>query len=611
MGMAATQARYLMLTAKQSNLEYQGQLINQERSDLSAQTTELYNSLVDLQVPTPPSTNDYTKIVYSGSTGTTTFNIGNVIPEGGTYTVDLEYRKVGNYVSEANTVSVREVTSQIKAEVVDLSTKYTPQILENNGTVSGNVADNTEVAAGYTYDSALYSATDIYQLDSDNNLVKLSDEEKAALAEGKSDGDALTGYYAIVPAENPVVNTIGATEQTTLSSDDTQVTTANGYYVKDSATPAAGDTILLNGEVIASATTEQAAEPSAVKLRAYNSATDLTALTSGTLDLIQSTGTKNYNDGDILVGNESQAEKYEGGYSQQQIIDGKYYVQSGDDVVVVNSENFADYFEEGAIVNGTQTYKLSDPSTKMYKKSTAANADTIKNPDYDGSHNYYIAGQLCYNFQEALRDGKISDSNMDNYVEALYNTYTELFTECDTNTEKRDKAMNEFKVYFTTNAAGGLVPHFIKGSDLTSTGGDVNGTKYVSSLDYTPNGTYTSVKRTAGCILTFDASGRITSIKIPDDNGEQYSTSSLEANKVTDDAAYNDAYEKYKYKQYEYDKMQAEINTKMKIIQEEDRTLELRLQRLDTERQQITTEMDALDKVIKDNIEKSYKTFSG
>ena len=47
------------------------------------------------------------------------------------------------------------------------------------------------------------------------------------------------------------------------------------------------------------------------------------------------------------------------------------------------------------------------------------------------------------------------------------------------------------------------------------------------------------------------------------------------------------------------------------IIQQEDRNLELKLQRLDNERTQITTELEAVEKVINDNIESSYKTFSG
>ena len=49
----------------------------------------------------------------------------------------------------------------------------------------------------------------------------------------------------------------------------------------------------------------------------------------------------------------------------------------------------------------------------------------------------------------------------------------------------------------------------------------------------------------------------------------------------------------------------------MSIIQAQDKKLELKLQRLDNERTQITTELEALKKVVGDNIEKTYKTFSG
>ena len=59
------------------------------------------------------------------------------------------------------------------------------------------------------------------------------------------------------------------------------------------------------------------------------------------------------------------------------------------------------------------------------------------------------------------------------------------------------------------------------------------------------------------------------------------------------------------------EEIKQEINAKTEVIQQQDRNLELKLQRLDNERQQIKTEIDAVDKVIDENIEKSYKTFSG
>ena len=116
--------------------------------------------------------------------------------------------------------------------------------------------------------------------------------------------------------------------------------------------------------------------------------------------------------------------------------------------------------------------------------------------------------------------------------------------------------------------------------------------------------------------MEFDEQGRITKISIPtyDETTGQvisYRDVALKAETVTDELAYQDAYAQYEYKQYEYDKLQQEINAKTEIIQQEDRNLELKLQRLDNERTQITTELEAVEKVINDNIESSYKTFSG
>ena len=69
MGMAASQARYLALVARKSNCEYEGQQINQARTVLSNQSANLFNQMLGLSVPVPPSTQDYTKVQYSYSDG--------------------------------------------------------------------------------------------------------------------------------------------------------------------------------------------------------------------------------------------------------------------------------------------------------------------------------------------------------------------------------------------------------------------------------------------------------------------------------------------------------------------------------------------------------------
>ena len=65
----------------------------------------------------------------------------------------------------------------------------------------------------------------------------------------------------------------------------------------------------------------------------------------------------------------------------------------------------------------------------------------------------------------------------------------------------------------------------------------------------------------------------------------------------------------YMYDKAKYEKAVADINARTEIIQQEDRTLELRLRQLDTEQQALQTEMEAVAKVIDKNIESTFKTF--
>ena len=78
MGMAASQARYLALTARKTNCEYEGQQINQARTALANQSSELWNKLYDMTVPTAPSSNDYTTTQYSFKNGDSTQTISSI-----------------------------------------------------------------------------------------------------------------------------------------------------------------------------------------------------------------------------------------------------------------------------------------------------------------------------------------------------------------------------------------------------------------------------------------------------------------------------------------------------------------------------------------------------
>lgn len=65
MGLAATQARFLNLTARKTNLEYEGQQINQQRTSLANKSANYYSQMLTLSVPVPPSEANFTKVVYT------------------------------------------------------------------------------------------------------------------------------------------------------------------------------------------------------------------------------------------------------------------------------------------------------------------------------------------------------------------------------------------------------------------------------------------------------------------------------------------------------------------------------------------------------------------
>lgn len=111
----------------------------------------------------------------------------------------------------------------------------------------------------------------------------------------------------------------------------------------------------------------------------------------------------------------------------------------------------------------------------------------------------------------------------------------------------------------------------------------------------------------ANCQFEQDSTGRYMSITIPQGSGSV--TYSLTTNTITDQDAYDDAMNQYEYDKALYDQSIADINAKIKIVQAEDKNLELRLKQLDTEHNAIQTERDQVKELIKKNVDSSFKTF--
>lgn len=127
-------------------------------------------------------------------------------------------------------------------------------------------------------------------------------------------------------------------------------------------------------------------------------------------------------------------------------------------------------------------------------------------------------------------------------------------------------------------------------------------TYFASNVEYTR-------KENANAQITFDESGSYPAQILIDDGSLNGSAYELRAVTEKDDTAYNEAMKQYEYQCMVYQQTLEEINAKTEQIQQQDKTLELKLRQLDTEQEALQTEMESVKKVIDKNIESTFKTF--
>ena len=511
MGMSASQARLIALTARMNDIEYQGQQINQQRTTLSNQVNALYNQLLEMSVPTPPSTSDYTKVQYSGISDASKFTLGNVVPTGkndagdSTYTVQFNYKRSGNSVSKSTTTSNVQTTPEkigIKSAADTVKTKWLD-------------TTSTHKAEG----NALTSTTD---MDKDAEvLIKL--------------------------------------DSTTEGLDFNKYTVYDASGTKLTKKPESGDVYV-------------SCKVSDLSREAYKGFANF----EKDKENVYKSGTKT---------------EFNTAFSDAKDIssDGLYYIKDNQLVAITTIKELKQVIGDNC------------DTSKVFKLDSNASDKSYANPNLkEGSTGMSVGTMPVYTLSEAK--SKLGTS-YEEYVKALKNAFPDEF-ESDASL---DTIADKFYVYIE-NKNGTNVPHFIKKEELSQFD---NETKVVTPYDYVADGTYTQTDTKKECQLEFDVTtGRITKVGIPDGKG-QVSWISVTAETVTDEDAYNDAFNDYEYAKAVYDKKQQDINAKTTIVQQEDKNLELKLTRLDNERNAVNTEIDAVKKVVSDNIEKSYKTFSG
>ena len=256
--------------------------------------------------------------------------------------------------------------------------------------------------------------------------------------------------------------------------------------------------------------------------------------------------------------------------------------------------------------NGDYKYTVS-----AFKKSTEILSNrTQVIPTGSGTNRYTIQ-------EDPQKEGVFTIQIGNNSAKTLvapkqYTALTSAFQKADNKTNNGADAIDESAYFFKftdTNAE-----YYIKAESADETfeelmaRGLANGGFAIYSAESNAKTTFNTyndaVLESAG-----DGTGRFQSITFTNENGDKV-TCQLTQQTIQDDDAYDAAMETYTAKKAIYEKTVADINAKTTIIQQQDKTLELHLDQLDTEQQAIQTEMDAVKKVIDKNIEETFKTFA-
>lgn len=575
MGMAASQARYLALVARKSNCEFEGQQINQARTVLSNQSANLFNQMLGLNVPVPPSTSDYTKTQYSYSDGSTTYTITN-------------WEQLANPEEDYNYV----VTREKEANVYTGSQKKLsdPQVQFQSG------AD----ATSDQIETALRLVTSTKQEYETAQAATKAKQKEAATLSNYANNDAFTGvnkcdydidtdtYSVSQKIQEMYTDSTGKKYAIYTNTDDqTECYLKDGKYYNTDGSDYTGDTTKLS---------PKQTDKGPTNFVGYSKMTDAQKATAkAAVDKLVEEGAMSkdvqtdyasiYMDDNGNVALKSDLRNLYGGTTGGSKTVLPVYQTSGDKSITTISSGYdaqiaalqaVEFAALQASQNAEQAYQ--DLRRPTYIGNCELTLLTDLTDDQKAELN-----QIIKDMKEQEVDASIRDCFNENgeYIGGVYSF-----------------KMNG-KTYYTTFAD--LNKSYASGSGINNIDGQTQLSYYNAS--YIKQTQSDTVK----ALLETDGNGRFTSVRFEDDSV----TYSLNVETITDDAAYKDAMNQYNYENAQYDKMVQDINAKTSLIQQEDQQLELRLKQLDTEQNALSTEIDAVSKVVKDNIEKSFKTFGG
>ncbi len=604
MGMAASQARYLALVARKSNCEYEGQQINQARLNLSNQSANLFNQMLGLTVPIPPSTQDFTTTQYSYTDGVNSSVIDSwkQLSEANP---NYNYIVKTHYFADIYTGSLKKMTD--------------PQVQMSN--VGAPVATKVQIDAALA--NLKVKQNDMNTKYDHWQSVKKTQEK--IIADIKENAK-----QALQKAEvTSVINNISV-----------NINFQGGKYYR--YTESAGTNRAYDAYVFDDAgNLDVQYEPDAAKILKH--LYDMTDLGVITIDEINANLLAQ--DPSFALINDISELRYDGiSFTSKQVdllktyglvktIDTSTSTYTGDELVVTTKQleaiNSTDFSSATAIMNGYPVYASgnSDPLTKSYLDAIA-NAqlviDAAEDAYYDDSVNPPTGAKVDYDNALAAYQAL----NQPSYIGNCELTYLDSLTD-DQRTELlqvvKDMTAQGINTdilnCFDTNGnyLGGVYSFQLNGVTYYTTykslidayASNTSSNNYIDAQYKMPyyNASYinTRIDQESKALLETDGNGRFSSVRFENDSV----TYTLNMETVTDDEAYQDAMNRYYYENAKYDKMIQDINAKTSIIHQQDQELELRLKQLDTEQNALSTEIDAVSKVVKDNVESSFKTFGG
>lgn len=575
MGMAASQARYLALVARKSNCEFEGQQINQARTVLSNQSANLFNQMLGLNVPVPPSTSDYTKTQYSYSDGSTTYTITN-------------WEQLANPEEDYNYV----VTREKEANVYTGSQKKLsdPQVQFQSG------AD----ATSDQIETALRLVTSTKQEYETAQAATKAKQKEAATLSNYANNDAFTGvnkcdydidtdtYSVSQKIQEMYTDSTGKKYAIYTNTDDqTECYLKDGKYYNTDGSDYTGDTTKLS---------PKQTDKGPTNFVGYSKMTDAQKATAkAAVDKLVEEGAMSkdvqtdyasiYMDDNGNVALKSDLRNLYGGTTGGTKTVLPVYQTSGDKSITTISSGY------DAQIAALQAVEFA--ALQASQNAEQAYQD-LRRPTYIGNCELTLLTDLTDDQKAELN--KIIKDMKEQEVDAS-------IRDCFNENGEYIGGVYSFKMngktYYTTFAD--LNKSYASGSGINNIDGQTQLSYYNAS--YIKQTQSDTVK----ALLETDGNGRFTSVRFEDDSV----TYSLNVETITDDAAYKDAMNQYNYENAQYDKMVQDINAKTSLIQQEDQQLELRLKQLDTEQNALSTEIDAVSKVVKDNIEKSFKTFGG